>query len=141
MTFFLTKWRKKGSWLTPLKQGAICWLKSYSLIKIRSMREGESIPQNIHIWVISNLKKITQIKVHSGALPSHIPCCCKNSDMQITTIINLSPNILYHFYTRKTKSILHINLPEILNCFGRRHRRFWASIFNGWIRKCICKEN
>ena len=57
-------------------------------------REIESIPQNIHIWFISNLKKITQIKVSSGALPSYIPCCCKNSIKQITAIINLVTNIV-----------------------------------------------
>jgi len=34
-----------------------------------------------------------------------------------------------------------MNIPEILNCFSRRHGRFWASIFNGWIRKCIYKES
>jgi len=45
----------------------------------RAWRDRESIPQNIHIRFISNLKKITQIKVTTGALTSDVPCCSKNT--------------------------------------------------------------
>lgn len=86
-------------------------LRTYSWIKIRSMRERESIPQNIHIWFISNLKKITQIKIPTGALPSNIPCCCKNSmNEKKQENKNMIVNMVIDMVTTTTGSYVKKNL-------------------------------